>query len=413
VTSAEPMPGSAEAPFVSETAQRMWERLPRIYHTLDARNGWALKRYLAGVCTFAGEIDTMVERLRGARPVGPDAPVPWDLAGDDLARWQQARRSHPSELTDPDLANPEWLPYLAQLVGAYLDPLASLAERRDIIRFATSGYRGGTTAALADAARSALTGSRYVLVQPATRGDGTAGSVWDVTLRTRTSETPDANAVLVTVLRKGAKPAGVTLWHATFGTSWDRIEALYPTWTDWESRTWDQIEEVGATYEVPENLAPNPSFESNVASWSAVAEGGGSTPTWTWLATGGIDGVAAGRLTKVGATGGMRLRSAVITGLLPAREYLFAASIKPSVNMPISLVVNWQNSGGSALSSTTAVMGTATAAQWNRTVMTSRHTSPANTARATVDVVATGTIAAGATADLDAMLFRLVTASGG
>jgi hypothetical protein len=413
VTTPEPMPGSASAPFISNAAQRMWERLPQIYRILDANNAWALKRYLAGATSFAGDIDVMIERMRGARPVGPATPEPWDLDAAELARWREARARRPSHLTDPDLAEPEWLPYLAQLVGAYLDPAASLVERRDIIRFATSGYRGGTRAALADAARSALTGSRYVLVQPATRGDGAAGTVWDITLRTRASETPDPNAVLATVIRKGAKPAGVVLWHATFGTSWDRIEALYPTWTDWESRTWDQMEEVGATYAVPDNLAPNPSFETNVANWSPVAEGGGSTPTFTWLSTGGIDGVAAGRLAKVGSTGGMRLRSATITGLLAGREYVFAVSVKPSVTMPITLVVNWQNSSGTGLSSTAAVQGDATAGQWNRSNMTSRHTSPANSARATIDVVATGTVAAGATLDVDAVLFRLVTTTGG
>lgn len=415
MTSIEPMPGRTSAPFISPAAQLLWERLPRVYRVMDEAQGWAFKRYIAGVLAPMGDLDILLDRLLGARPVGPAQPEPWDLDPVDLARWRDARRDVNSALTDPDLANPEWLPYLAQLVGAYLHPAASLAERRDIIRFATSGYRGGTTAALADAARSALTGSRYVLVQRATRGDGTVGTVWDITLRTRTSETPSSQEVLDTVIRKGAKPAGVRLWHATFGTTWDRIEALYPTWTDWESRTWDQIEEVGATYAVPENLAPNPSFETNVASYSGVAEGGGSVPTWAHLPTGGIDGVAAGRLTKVGATGGMRLRSSVIVDarILPGREYVFATSAKPSAAVPVSLVINWQTSAGAAISSTTVSMGTLTANEWNRSNLTSRHTSPAGAARATIDVAVTGTVPAGTTLDLDAMLFRLVTASGG
>lgn len=405
------MPGDPSY-AISPTAQRVWERLPRVYRIMDEQTGWQFKRYLSGLLTPLASIDELTERLRGNRPVGP-AIVPWDLDEEATARWTTARTMINSALTDPDLADPEWLAWLAQLVGATLDPASGLAERRDTIRYATSGYRGGTTQALADAAKSALTGSRYVLVQPMTRGDGTVGSVWDVTLRTRTSETPDPQAVLDTVLRKGAKPAGVRLWHASFGTSWDRIEALYPTWTDWEKRTWDQIEEVGATYVVSDNLAPNASFEANVSNWSAVAEGGGSTPLWSWLSNGGIDGVAAGRLSKVGATGGMRVRSSVVTGLSAGREYILATSAKPSVSMPVSLAVNWQTSAGAAISTTVVAMGTAAGGEWNRANMTSRHTAPPNAARATLDVVTTGTIAAGATLDLDAMLFRIVSTTGG
>jgi hypothetical protein len=394
----------------------MWERLPRIYRILDAQQAWAFKAYLAGVTSFAGELDVMVERLRGGRPVGPELPEPWDLDPDDLARWRDAHDTRTSELTDPVLADEAWLPWLAQLVGAYLDPAASIAERRDTIRFATSGYRGGTRAALADAARSALTGSRYVLVQPATRGDGTAGTLWDITLRTRTSETPSPAEVLATVLRKGAKPAGAVLWHASFGTSWDRIESLFPTWTDWEARSWDVIEEAGITFaDVPENLAPNASFEAGVTSWTSIAEGGGTVSTWAGDPTGGVDGAASGQLTKVGATGGMRVRSSVIIDarILPAREYLFSVSGMPSAAVLVSLVVDWQTSAGAVISSTTVATGTSAAGAWNRSTLTSRHTSPALAARAVLNVVATGTIAAGVTLDLDAVLFRLVTTLGG
>ncbi len=415
MSSVEPMPGTAEAPFISETAQRMWERLPRVYRIMDAAQDYAFKRYLAGVMSPMATLDEVIERLRGTRPVGPAMPEPWDLDADDLERWREARRNINSALTDPDLADPAWLPYLAQLVGAYLDPAANLVERRDIIRFATSGYRGGTRAALADAARSALTGSRYVLVQPGMRANGTVGTIWDVTLRTRTSETPDANAVLATVIRKGAKPAGVQLWHGTFGSPWDVWEARTPTWTDWEARTWDQLEETSATYAVPENMAPNASFEANVASWSGLASGGGSAPTWVWLPTGGIDGVAAGRLTKVGATGGMSVQSSVIADarILPGREYVFATSVKPSAAVSVSLVVEWQTAAGAAISSTTTVMGALAAGAWNRSNLTSRHTAPATAARARLNVTYTGTVAAGVTADHDAMLFRLVSTTGG
>lgn len=417
MTTPEPMPGDPGPPYISVAAQRMYERLPRIYRILDERNGWALKRYLAGAVHFAGDIDTMIERIRGARPVGPAMPEPWDLEADELADWRAARRDVNSALTDPDLANPSWLSYIAQLLGAYLDPRSSLAERRDTIRFATSGYRGGTSAALADAARSALTGSRYVMVQKWTRGDGDVPSVWDITLRTRASETPvSSQEVIDTVIRKGAKPAGVRLWHTTYGTPWDLVEARFPTWEDWELRPWDAIEESGTTYEVPENMAPNPSFESDVSGWTPAAEGGGSVPDWALFA-GGVDGLNGGRLTKLGATGGMRLHTtaAIVdaTRVLPEREYIFAASARPSAAVDMALVIDWQNSSGAAISSTTVPVGTLNANEWNRTALTTRHLSPVGTARAVLNLVFTGTVPADTTVDVDAILFRLVTTTGG
>jgi hypothetical protein len=405
---------------VSDTAQRLWERLPRVYRTMDAAQpDWPFKRLIAALATFPDELDAMAELLRGNRPVGPATPVPWDLEPDELARWQEARTDRNSAITDPDLALPEWLPWLAQMLGVALHPLSGLTERRDTIRFATSGYRGGTRAALADAARPVLTGSRYVDVQPGITASGATGTMWDVAIRTRTSETPGGGqSVLDAITRQGAKPAGVQLHYRSFGTSWDIIESRYPTWTDWEARTWDQLEEAGATYAVPENMAPGPSFETNpdIAQWTATAEGG-SAPTWPAapIAGAGVDGANAGRLTKVGATGGMALTSAQITDarILPGREYVFSISAKPSVAMPLTMMVNWFNSAGTALSSTLVPVGTLVAGDWNRALATTRHTAPANAARARLVPRFTGTIAAGATVDLDAALFRLVTTTGG
>lgn len=410
---------STPEPVVGPAAQRLWERLPRTYRTMDAAQpDWPFKRFIGALASFPDELDVITDRLRGNRPVGPARPEPYDLDPERLARWREARTDRNSALTDPDLADPSWLPWLAQMLGVALHPASGLAERRDTIRFATSGYRGGTRAALADAARPALTGSRYVDVQPGITGTGAPGTMWDIAILTRTSETPGGGqSVLDAIVRQGAKPAGVRLHHRSFGTSWDQLEARYPTWTDWENRTWDQLEEVGVTYAVPENMAPGPSFETtaDVATWSATAEGGGSVPGWAFAASAGIDGVNAGRLTKVNATGGMAVTSAVIADarILPGREYVFSLSAKPSAAMPLTLQVSWQTSAGAAISSTTVAVGTLAAGDWNRALATTRHTAPANAARARLVARFTGTIAAGASVDLDAVLFRLITAAGG
>ena len=415
MTSPEPTTVNGLAPVMSTLVDRLYSRLPRIYRILDQQNGWAFKLWLGAALSFGGEIDDMIELVRGSRPLGPAVPEPWDLDPEDLDRWREAREVRMSLLADPESAPTEWLPWLAQLVGAYLPAGASLAERRDIIGGA--GYRAGTRGAIADAARSALTDSRYVTVIPHQAGYA-VGTIWDLTIRTRSTETPDPAEVLATIVRKGAKPAGARLWHTTFGTSWDRIEALFPTWEDWDAATWTKIEEAGVTYaDVPENMAPGASFETaaDIAKWTRQTEGGGSLPDWTLAEGAGIDGVAAGRLTKVGATGGMQVQSITIIDarILPEREYLYGISVRPSVTLNAALTIDWKNSTGAAISTSTITTTGLVAGQWTRLGNTVRRDSPLNAARAVLRVVATATVPAGATVDIDAALFRLVSTIGG
>lgn len=48
------------------------------------------------------------------------------------------------------------------------------------------------------------------------------------------------------ILEAGAKPAGVILYSDTAQTSWDQIEAAFPTWDDWDGAgSWGAIEEAG------------------------------------------------------------------------------------------------------------------------------------------------------------------------
>lgn len=245
----EPMPGDEQVPVSSILVDRLYQRLPETYRVMDARDGtWSFKRYLYAALRQAGEVDDMIDLIDGERPVGPATPEPWGLQPDELENWRAARRSRDSLLGDPANAPAAWLPWMAQLVGAKLDPAATEDEQRDTILFATSGYRAGTRGAIADAARSALTGTRNVQILPRKKPSGGVlidGSPWDITIVTKTTETPDVNAVLGAVLRKGTKPAGAVLWHYAFEATWNDVEAAYPTWADRDAQTWQQIEETG------------------------------------------------------------------------------------------------------------------------------------------------------------------------
>lgn len=151
-----------------------------------------------------------------------------------------------SDLVDPQAAENEWLLWLAQLVGVRLHPELTSEERRDAIRYAASGFRAGTKRAIADAAKSELSGTRYARALAHSTPDalGTA-TEWDVTVITRESETADSQAVLDTIIRKGAKPVGVVLHHLAYQATWAAIEHHRPTWDDWDAGDWNNVEEAG------------------------------------------------------------------------------------------------------------------------------------------------------------------------
>lgn len=203
-------------PPASATLERLWDRLPEVYRLVDETVGWDLFRYLSVVVDQAGELETLLDRM---------------IAG---------------ELADPDTADRAWLVWLGQLVGVEVTPNLSDLEARDAIRYASSGWRAGTKAAVADAAKSVLTGSRYARVYDHATSRNTAGQdgVWDVLIVTRPSETPDVTTVLDAVVRKGAKPAGVVLHHEAYSATWGLLATARPTWADWHAAgTWRDLEE--------------------------------------------------------------------------------------------------------------------------------------------------------------------------
>lgn len=400
----EPMPGDGTVPYMSTLVDRLYRRLPEVYRTMDASNSdWPLKRYLGGLLSTAGAIEDTFTAIRGDFPIGPASPQPWALPPDELAAWVSSRLNRPSALGDPAQANSAWLPWLAQLVGAPLDPGATEQEQRDTIAFATSGWRGGTRQAIADAARTALTGSMYAQVVPHTiptdSGGVQAGGVWDITIVTRDSETPDPGAVLDAVLRKGVKPAGAVLHHASYGASWAQIEAVFPTWSDWNAATWAQIQQAGLAYVVnPSNLlTSNPSFETNATGWTSL------TNSSTARVLGGVDGVGMGRIaaSASGTIGTISPEAPITSG--NARVSL---SVRPTAVRDAELVTEFRDSGHATLSSVTDSFTALPANQWTR--LDGLHAVPASTAfvRITIRLLS---MANGEHFDIDAVDIRRTT----
>lgn len=398
----EPLPGDGQVPYMSTLVDRLYQRLPEIYRRLDARDStWALKRYLGAAMQQAGAIDDTVTAIAGEDPIGPADPYPCAMDPDDLALWRAARTVRPSALADPDQADVAWLPWLAQLVGARLDPAASEAEKRDTIKYATSGWRAGTRQAIADAARTALTGSKFAKVLPHTipaSGGGTQpGGVWDVTVVTRVAETPDVSAVLGAIERKGVKPAGVVLHHTAYTSTWDLLEARFPTWADIETATWAQIEEAGISYQaVVNNLFANPSFETDTTGWSA------RTNASIGRITGGVDGVGALRVTAT-TVGNTEFTENGTT--ISAGDYVFSMSIRPDNAHVFQWAADFYTAG-TLQSTATVSVGSLPADEWTR--VGGQFTAPTGTDQVRIWVQGQS-LAASEFYDADAAFLRRIT----
>lgn len=403
----EPRPGDGLVPYMSTLVDRLYHRLPEVYRTMDAVDStWTFKRYLGAVLDLAGQIDQTVVDITGDVPMGPATPEPWALSDDLLTTWREARVKRASALGDPVQAPAAWLPWMAQMVGARLDPAASEQEQRDTILYATSGWRGGTRSAIADAAKSALTGSKYARIVPhyksAAGGGIEPGTVWDIAIVTLTAETPDPGAVLDAVLRKGVKPAGAVLYHASYQATWDQIEAIFPLWRDWEAAgNWDAIQGAGLVFQpIAGNLMANPSFEVDTTGWAAVG-----AITTLGRVSGGVDGTGFLRVT-VTSDGTGEVISPNSAAVTPGQNYVIGYSQRTDLTRYSQFFVNYYDASNALIDQQGVVVGDAPADTWFRPSFVS--TAPPLAAYLRVWIQVTGMLT-GEHWDLDAVDVRSAT----
>jgi hypothetical protein len=220
-------------PDVHPTTERLYDQLPELYRRADddqadGPNGYPLLRFLSLTGDLLGDLEDLIDRIQY---------IPTDEGG---------APGDTSDLADADAADEAWLTWLAQLVGVRLEPKLTTAEKRDAVRYASAGWRAGTKTAVADAAKTVLTGTKYARVydHATTRQNAGTQSQWDVLIVTRPSETPDVGLVLATVVAKGAKPAGVVLHHEAYSATWATLATARPAWADWHAAaSWRDLEE--------------------------------------------------------------------------------------------------------------------------------------------------------------------------
>jgi hypothetical protein len=172
---------------------------------------------LSAYCDSIGEMFKEVELL--ARE-DADGNLPWSKITDPELAF--------TELTDP-LATYALL-WLAQLAGVRIPiGLAAADEMRAIIELAEARRRG-TVLYMVEVAQRLLTGDKFVWMQERD------GSAYQLSIVTRTAETPDEDAVRAALLV--VKPAGIVLTYTVSdGVTWD--EPVH-AWNAAGSVTWDE-----------------------------------------------------------------------------------------------------------------------------------------------------------------------------
>lgn len=211
---------------MSAATERLYERLPALYRDADERqadgpNGYPLLRYISLIVDQLGEVEDLVDRV------------------DYVPAGEGGQAGDTSDLADPQTADIGWLQWLGQLVGVTVEPRLTEVEARDAVAYAPAGWRSGTKVAVVNAARSALTGTRYARIYDHQTDTG-PGTTFDLLVVTLADETPDPSAVLDAIERKRARPAGTRLYHRTYGYTYAALAS---------GRSYADVAEEFATYE--------------------------------------------------------------------------------------------------------------------------------------------------------------------
>lgn len=207
-------------PTVHPSTRRLYDTLPEFYRDTDPATGGdndrPLLRFLSLVGDQLGAVDDLIDRL------DPDVG-----AGSDLL--------------DPWAADAAWLPFLAQLLGvAFLNTALPIADQRNALAGAVSGWRAGTRSALEAAARAALTDpAGYVAVRPHHEG---APYVIGVSVDPEFAPA-DLNDVIAAIEDAHARPAGIKLAIDLYAATWATLESVRNTWGGFDAvSTWARLE---------------------------------------------------------------------------------------------------------------------------------------------------------------------------
>jgi hypothetical protein len=206
-------------PIYTPTTERIYAKLPEVYRTNDATQGWQLKTWLSGITDRIGELELILARLNY---LFPDEMPTGELAQDNETFTRPINYAgalpigQTSDLVDARSADAAWLPWIAQLVGVPLLDTDTEAQHRLLIESASVGWHAGSREAITNAVSRVLSGPTYTVLLE----DHYNGDQWTVNIITRLSEQGDASVILAAASL--TKPAGILLSHQFITTVTDQ-----------------------------------------------------------------------------------------------------------------------------------------------------------------------------------------------
>lgn len=144
-----------------------------------------------------------------------------------------------ASMVDINACQSQYLPYLAQFVGAQVQLGLSDADQRAYI-MSLPGFNRGRPATIISTTQATLTGSKFVDLQER------SGTAWQYTVVTKPSETPNPAATVAAIQSQKVGPDQFThllVEHATYGwlageyATYADVVATYATYTDLASAT--------------------------------------------------------------------------------------------------------------------------------------------------------------------------------
>lgn len=171
------------------------------FTTPDEKQDWHLLHYVGSVADLLDPVEALARDT------------------DDAPGW--------AVVMDPDTVPMDFLGWLGQFVGVRL--LVGLDDASQRLRVReTAGFKRGTLAAIAGAARQVLTGSRQVSILERD------GSPYRFRVRTYQAETPSAAAVRTAV--EALKPAGlVVTYEVVTGATYAEMDTMHGTYADMDA----------------------------------------------------------------------------------------------------------------------------------------------------------------------------------
>ncbi len=186
---------------MSEVNEFLWELVydaTGFHQEDDPATGYQLREAIKALCAPYEPVYSLVRER-------DDQPAPFALA------------------LDPDEVPAQWLPYLAQWVGAIPTPDMDEAHLRAEIKQPT-GWRRGELASIKLAAQKTLTGTKRVIVRSRTP------EVGHHYIRTLASETPEPSRTEA-VLRANVPAWEALDYEAISGVSWADIAVSFKDWS--------------------------------------------------------------------------------------------------------------------------------------------------------------------------------------